>query len=201
MPFESDGRRVEFSAVISMSVHGLILGLYLFFRLTKPVDTQLMLTQVEFLDLKPAPEAQAAGGGGEPAMRAPRSVKDFIRMALPKFSKTEVQEGPQEAAMPKDMMKMPSMPAAGKKISLDHDAGLSRGPQIKLNDASLPRASGAAMSDVAARASEPRASDLATVSEAKSISLEAVGRRAVSSGGGSINIDAGKALNRGGGGF
>ena len=67
----------------AFSVHAGALGLYLFSMLSKSALQTPILREVEFMDFKPAPvEVPHAA----PAQTAPRSLTDFLKMAMPKLA-------------------------------------------------------------------------------------------------------------------
>ncbi len=164
----SDVARVERSALISIGFHAALLGSYLTLRHQKQ-ETHVVLTQVEFIDLKPEEGPATA----PPAMQAPKSLTDLIRMALPVFNRPK----PPEPAMPKDMpidklkpqLKDVSMP----KLDLDKKMAASKEKPLDLKFARLPRDRKIADMDPTRR---PRVSDLAAIKEESKISLDAVGR-------------------------
>lgn len=182
-----EARRLRGSAAFASAVHAAALGLYLFAHLTRSVEVPV-LHEVEFLDLKPAPVHTVNPGA---AQTAPRSIRDFLKMALPTLSPAKPQEAP---SAPKEVFQ--NMPPNQARLALDKNAPLERGPSLKL-DSQLSRGPAANLSEIArqnaARLVAPNA-----LEAPKTISLDAVGRRAVASSGPAIRIEGGLGSSRSG---
>lgn len=191
----NDSRRLQNSTLISSGFHGVIFVLYLFMRASTSHDTPV-ITHVEFLDLRPPAQEETAATPG-PAQRAPRSIRDFIRMAIPQMNEQE----PQEAA-PRDMPLDKAMPqsnfAPSQSIKLDQ-RNLAHGGTIKLRADAPMRENTENISDMGARPQNSTAMDMTSPSDvpSPSINIEAVGRKAVRVGGPSIRLDNNSGPSRG----
>ena len=165
----SDFARIERSAVISIGFHAALFGSYFALKHQKQ-EQNVVLTKVDFIDLKPE---EAVPASPAPAMQAPKSLTDLIRMALPVFNRPK----PPEPVMPKDMpldkikpqLKDVSMP----KLDLDKKMASSKEKPLDLKLARLPQ--DRQLTDMAAQR-QPKVSDLAQMKEESKISLDAVGR-------------------------
>lgn len=168
----SDDARVQRSAALSFSFHGALLGAYLFLKMTQ-TQADLVLTQVDFIDLQPAPSVQ------EMPVREPKGVMDFLRMALPTLKPSGPQEAqPQEMPIEREM-KLKELPPAPERLR-ERNQPLTRDPALQLKAADLPRQTESRFEDLQAKVSAPRQdADLAVAKEEPGIELEAVGRVAV----------------------
>jgi TonB family protein len=187
----ADRNRVQSSVFLSLAFHGLIFGLYLFLKMSQRKN-ELILTQVEFIELRPETVVQTL-----PQMQAPRGVMDFIKMALPQLRQPEPQEAkPQE--MPLERTERFKEVPLDKQL-VDKGKPIARSSAIQLKNSELPRARQANLAEVSAR---PQVSaslaDMADTGPA--IDLEAVGRTAVRASGLAIRIDDGR-RNSGSAGF
>ncbi len=168
----SDFARIERSAFISIGFHAALFGSYLALKHQKQ-EQNVVLTKVDFIDLKPEEAVPAAPA---PAMQAPKNLADLIRMALPVFNRPK----PPEPVMPKDMpldkikpqLKDVSMP----KLDIDKKMASSQEKPLDLKLARLPQDRQLTDMDASRR---PKLSDLAPMKEESKISLDAVGRVAV----------------------
>ena len=127
----NDQRRVQNSTLISLSLHTLIFGIYLFLKATQP-QSDLIITQVELIEFETPQQAM-----NEPAAtRRPKSIKDMLKMALPKFNLPKTQESdPQEMTIDKHQptIKFESKPLLRDKGQLD------RRPTLSLKSEKLAR--------------------------------------------------------------
>lgn len=192
MTLVDDSRRVQRSAAVSMTLHGILFGLYLMLNAVKPEQADLILTEVDFVDKAALSEPAPAAAPG------PKSVKDFLKMALPVLkAPSEPQEGPQDLPAFKEAAPLPKLPDV--KLLVDKSGPLNRSASIQLKDAELPRSVSGTLSEVAAKPNPRAEIQLGEIENPKAISLEAVGRRASSAPSGAIRIDAAKTLARSGG--
>jgi hypothetical protein len=148
---------------------------------------------VEYFDLKPVPEAAA---GPSPAAQAPpRSIKDFIMMSLPSFKPSEPKEAPQEAPkMQRDMLQEKMLDRTPTLV--DKSAPLERASNMKL-DARLDRPTTKAdLSEIARKTDDRAIPQLNALDAPKTISLAAVGRRAVAPSAPGIRLDSGTGPTR-----
>ncbi len=176
LALDDDSRRLQGSAAFAVSVHAAVLGLYLFSVLSKSALQTPILHEVEFMDLKPAPVEVAHAA---PLQVAPRSLTDFLKMALPKIA------SPQEApSAPKEIFR--EMPSAAK-ILVDKGA-LQRSPSLKIDSPQLARAPAANIGEIA-RTNNARELAPNAMEAPKTIALDAVGRRAVVPAGPAIRIE------------
>ncbi|MBI4376093.1 MAG: TonB family protein [Elusimicrobia bacterium] len=191
MTFMEDGRREQYSAGLAFAFHILAFGFYLLL-LHKPVEEQLVLTQVDFIDMKAGEQESAAAAA---AMQAPAGIKDFLKMALPTFKSPGAETQPRDIEIKTDSLQRPEQPAVDRLI----DRGqLNREPSIKLDSPALGRPSSARFAEASAPKGEPAFAE-AKIQDSPAIALEAVGRRAVRAGEpGGIRIDPKAALSRGG---
>lgn len=172
-----DSRRLQGSAAFAFSVHAAVLGLYLFSTLSKSALQTPILREVEFMDLKPAPVEVAHAA---PAQVAPRSLTDFLKMAMPKLA------SPQEApSAPKESFR--EMAPSQAKLLIDKGA-LQRGPSLKIDSAQLERTPAANLGEIARKTDAHEIAPNA-MEAPKTIALDAVGRRAVASAGPAIRIE------------
>ena len=175
-----DSRRLQGAAAFAFSVHAAVLGLYLFSVLSKSALQTPILREVEFMDLKPAPVAVAHAA---PAQVAPRSLTDFLKMAMPKLI------SPQEApSVPKEIFR--EMSPSQAKLLVDKGA-LQRGPLLKIDSQQLARGPAANLGENAPDRALSRGSAASTRLQdaARTIALDAVGRRAVAAAGPAIRIE------------
>jgi TonB family protein len=166
-----------------MSFHALIFGLYFFLKATQSTTGEL-IAQVELLDIRPeAPAVEQSS----PA-RMPRSVRDFLQMALPKLPSAA-----QEAAV--QDIETKALPSPVQRETLPQRRFVDKGmldarPTLSLNASRAPKGPAAALSDVSAKsAAASVSSDLGDMDARPAIDLEEVGRKAVVGGGGSLRID------------
>lgn len=163
--------RLNNSTFFSVTFHGAAFGLYLMLKVTQVENTSI-LTQVEFLDARPSPAPAAA-----PAAKPVRSIKDFLKMALPSLSKSPQMEETRFQEMPaekeQEMLPFASTPKLVSKT--DH---LVR--QASLDGPILGRSQGSAVAfqEIASKDTNQQVTELAMVGE-PSISLEVVGQTAV----------------------
>lgn len=184
----SDQARVQSSLFISTAFHGLILGLYLFLK-TAQDRNELVLTQVEFVDLRPETVVQTL-----PPMRAPRGVMDFLKMALPQLKQPEPQEvRPQEMPLEK-IERFKEIPLVRQLV--DKNQPLARSSAIELKKSDLPRSQQAAFTDISAKSQVSAAISAELADTGPAINLEAVGRTAVRTSGPAIRIDEGQKSSR-----
>lgn len=176
----TEERRVQSSAALSAAFHALALGTY--FLMKAGQQAQLVITNVEFVDMRPpAPAALDKAPG--PLERAPRGVADFLKMALPSFKSQEPQEAPQEAQAAR------LLEQTAPSIKLDPARTLARADRPALARPDSPTAS---PSQLAARTDDASAApaQLAAADVQPSLSLEEIGRKAVRGAGApSIRID------------
>lgn len=184
----SDQTRVQSSVFISAAFHALMFGLYLFLRAAQDKN-ELVLTHVEFVDLKPEQNVQASA-----PMQAPRGVMDFIKMALPKLSQAEPQETrPQEIPLEKSE-RFREMPLSRQLV--DKGQPLARSAAIDLKSSDLPAARQSSFADISARPDASVAqAEMAMADAGPAIDLEAVGKTAVRASGPAIKIDGGQRVS------
>lgn len=176
-----DSRRLQGATAFSFAVHGLMVGLYFFSHVNKPKN-EVVLQQVEFFDLKPAPVEEAAL---PQAQQPPRSFTDFLKMA----ARPLMKEAPQEAPRMERAMQEPVMPQMQRLVGRTEP--LDRAQSIKL-DARMERpAAAASISEIATRREASNAAPAEMAAPKDAINIEAVGRRAVAPTGPALKIDAG----------
>lgn len=183
-----EARRLRGSATFAFAVHAAAMGSFMVLHLTRQAHQTPVLHEVEFLDLKPAPVHTVNPGA---AQAPPSRIRDFLKMALPKFSSAQPQDAP---AVPKETLQ--SLPPNQARLALDKNAPTARGPALKLNS-QLQRGPAANLSEIARR-SEARLVAPNALEAPKTISLDAVGRRAVSPSGPAIRIEGGFGSSRSG---
>jgi TonB family protein len=177
-----DNRRLQGATAFSFGVHGLLIGLYLFSHITKPKN-EVILQEVEFFDLKPAPVEEAAL---PQAQQPPRSFKDFFKMAAKPLMP---QEAPQEAPRPERTFQEPKIPEMQRLVGKTEP--LDRAQNIKL-DARLERSpTSSSIGEITTRREVTNAAPAEMVAPKDAINIEAVGRRAVAVAGPALKIDAG----------
>ncbi|MBI4060150.1 MAG: TonB family protein [Elusimicrobia bacterium] len=172
-----DARRLQGSAAFAFFVHASVLGLYLFSALSKSTLQAPVLHEVEFMDLKPAPVESPRAA---PMQTAPRSLVDFLKMALPKPAAP--QEAPSAA---KDVLR--EMPPSSAKLLIDKGT-LQRGPSLKIDSQRLDRTPSASLGEIA-RGNDARQPASDSLPAPKTIALDAVGRRAAAPAGPAIRIE------------
>ncbi len=188
----ADAQRVQQSALISTGFHAAVFGAYILLKLSQPAQNNLIITRVEFLDLRPPAEAPPPPS----AAQAPRGLRDFIRMAMPSF-KPRSQE-PQDVDIPKDRLQEAVLPQAQRLI----DRGqLERGPSLRIDAADVRRPASSQLSDIAAKPAAAPSSMASIQAPPASISLDAVGRSAARPSGPAIRIDPGATIKRSGASF
>lgn len=182
--YMDEGPRVQRSAALSIGFHGAILGSYILLKILHPDQKNLIITEVDFIDRTPQAQEETAP---EPAQRAPKAIRDFLRLALPQLKPSVPQDGPKEMSTPKDIQ-MPQLPQV--RALVDRSDPLSRNaPALRLDDRAVSRVPSANLGEIAPTSSAPPDASIKTISPDKALDLSAVGRQAVRVAGPAIQIN------------
>ncbi|MFC1522135.1 TonB family protein [Elusimicrobiota bacterium] len=119
-----DSRRIYICWIYSFAIHMAIFGMYMLFRSQQEANLKI-LSEVEFIEPEsivkredPIPESRI--------QKLPKNTWEFIKMALPSFSKPKLQEA--EAPKAEQQLKMAEMEKIDLKKGLKGSA-----PEIALN--------------------------------------------------------------------
>lgn len=160
-------KRLSGSFMVSFSLHVIFAAFYLYLH-SQQKDALKLLEGVELIESTPQPVPE------ERAERPPKNVLEFLKMALPTFTKPELKTVDERPDL-RERLKIPET----QKIDLTKQIRLPQSPAIDLSMKSAPQQ--ARLTEVlpsAADLSQKPSRALADVSPTP-IQLEEVGRKAV----------------------
>lgn len=177
----ADARRLETSVGVATLSHAALFGLYFFLKAVAPPEETVKLTQVDFIDLTPKSVAAVAAPSSRLMQRAPKNFKDFLHMALPSFKMPKPAAIPVEE--PRDMKNEVARPQldqrASPSLSLKNAPHSPQKMTLRFHPARSNSAVAGRLSDLSDE-NRPTKDMMEEVPRGKPISLEAVGRVAVS---------------------
>ncbi|MFH1618811.1 MAG: TonB family protein [bacterium] len=184
----TDQKRIQHSTSISLTLHGAVLGLYFFLKMTQ-TQNEIVLARVEFLEMRQPAPVQAL-----PAQHEPKNIFEFLKMALPAFKPSQPQESQPQEIPRERLSRMQEMLSTPERL-VDKGRPPEREQAIKLASAELPRSQEASFADIKAKLETSRIPE-SELAESRALNLEAVGRVAVREAAPAIRIDSGAQVVR-----